>query len=290
MSVFTLKLIAVISMIIDHVGAIAYGKHLIRTAAYIDYRAVGRIAFPVFCFLLVNGFEKSSDRGRYIGRLLLFAVISQLPYSLAEHSYSYYPNFDGALLNVAFVRPMPTCLLLTAAVCVVWLVLVRRDASVLWVALAMLVGNLEISYASLSIVSTCLNVYYSLALGLMSICVLNAFITRDPDKFRAVTLAFTLAVVLWFYLPRADYGWLGLLLIVMLYLSRSRRIFQALSTVLWCAIRYRTPPQLWMYFGFAAAVLMLFYNGEQGRKFKFGFYAVYPLHLLVLSVIFIFLI
>ncbi|MDD2447133.1 MAG: TraX family protein [Tissierellia bacterium] len=76
MNVFTLKIIALISMMIDHYGAIFHDN--------IDiYRIIGRIAFPIYCFLLVEGYLHTKDVKKYAIRLLIFALISEIPFDLA---------------------------------------------------------------------------------------------------------------------------------------------------------------------------------------------------------------
>jgi hypothetical protein len=101
----TLKLIAVTSMLIDHAFAALVEKVYINKALYmpglvlpdgaINYNlwifglqnimrgTIGRIAFPIFCFLLVQGFIHTSNRNKYKLRLLVFALISELPFNLA---------------------------------------------------------------------------------------------------------------------------------------------------------------------------------------------------------------
>ena len=76
MNVFTLKLIALITMIIDHYGAIFQSNVDI-------YRIVGRIAFPIYSFLLVEGYLHTRDVKKYAKRLLMFALISEIPFDLA---------------------------------------------------------------------------------------------------------------------------------------------------------------------------------------------------------------
>lgn len=73
---FQLKWIAIITMVIDHVGAILYPQEIL-------FRVIGRIAFPIFCFLIVEGFFHTRDVGRYMLRLGGFALISEVPYDLA---------------------------------------------------------------------------------------------------------------------------------------------------------------------------------------------------------------
>ncbi len=72
---FTLKWIAMIAMLVDHVGAVLYPQHII-------FRIIGRIAFPVFCFLLVEGAVHTRDIRSYEKRLFLFALISEVPFDL----------------------------------------------------------------------------------------------------------------------------------------------------------------------------------------------------------------
>lgn len=76
MNVFILKIIALISMIIDHYGAIFNNNINL-------YRVIGRIAFPIYCFLLVEGYIHTSDVKKYLKRLLIFAFISEIPFDLA---------------------------------------------------------------------------------------------------------------------------------------------------------------------------------------------------------------
>lgn len=94
----TLKIIAVCAMAIDHFAAsIVYYKILLPEfsqmqgviqvsnwlIAYQIMRMIGRIAFPIFCFLLVEGFLHTSNRKKYAFRLFLFALISEFPFDLA---------------------------------------------------------------------------------------------------------------------------------------------------------------------------------------------------------------
>lgn len=75
MSSATLKWFALITMAFDHVGAVFFPDQ-----AWI--RIVGRVSFPIFAFLLVQGFIHTKSRTKYISRLIVFAIISEVPYDL----------------------------------------------------------------------------------------------------------------------------------------------------------------------------------------------------------------
>ncbi len=75
-SSFQLKMIAMITMLIDHVGAVLFPQYMV-------FRIIGRIAFPIYCFLLVEGGIHTKNPLKYSARLLLFALISEIPFDLA---------------------------------------------------------------------------------------------------------------------------------------------------------------------------------------------------------------
>lgn len=77
MSVFVLKIIAILSMVFDHTGYILY-HHF----SWMNY--VGRLAFPIFAFLLTEGYTHTKNLKKYFLRLFIFAILSQIPYTLFQ--------------------------------------------------------------------------------------------------------------------------------------------------------------------------------------------------------------
>lgn len=88
-----LKLIAVITMLIDHTGLVLlvqFPSSFVPLFTLWGYpvtlywlvRGIGRIAFPIFCFLLLEGFYHTSNRRSYACSLFLFALLSEIPFNL----------------------------------------------------------------------------------------------------------------------------------------------------------------------------------------------------------------
>jgi len=100
-----LKVIAVVAMIFDHVAISIMqpqfmttdGKFIADTsvsASFISsasvFRGIGRIAFPIFCFLIVEGLVHTKDVKKYMIRIGVLAVVSEIPYDLAIYGEPFY--------------------------------------------------------------------------------------------------------------------------------------------------------------------------------------------------------
>ena len=90
-----LKWFSIITMLIDHIGILL--KPVISLETYCLLRIIGRISFPIFAYLLVDGFIRTKNYNKYLSRIFLFAIISE-----PLHSYFLYQNIFAAGLNVLF--------------------------------------------------------------------------------------------------------------------------------------------------------------------------------------------
>lgn len=102
-----LKVIAMVSMLIDHTAAVLIAPFQNLTPLYIAMRVIGRLAFPIYCFLLVEGFYHTRNRKKYAGRLFLFALISEIPFDLAFNQkiwdFSYNNVFFTLLIGLLVI-------------------------------------------------------------------------------------------------------------------------------------------------------------------------------------------
>lgn len=94
----TIKIIAMVSMLIDHIAATILQDYIVNTnvvdaygndsagswiTLYYVMRLIGRIAFPIYAFLLVEGYSHTRNKWRYLLRLIGFAFVSEIPFDLA---------------------------------------------------------------------------------------------------------------------------------------------------------------------------------------------------------------
>ena len=105
MSGAKLKYIAFASMFIDHVNkAILYPNINGRTSLVISdlFDIIGRIAFPIFMFLLVEGYFKTKNRWKYLGYLVVFGIISEIPFDMFTSGTYYSPHWNNIMFTLAF--------------------------------------------------------------------------------------------------------------------------------------------------------------------------------------------
>lgn len=94
----TLKIIAIISMVVDHIG---FGFF----PAVPIFRIIGRIAMPVFAFGIAEGYRHTSDLKKYITRLFIFGLVAQIPFMLfvSQSEFNILFSFVFSLYFIYFI-------------------------------------------------------------------------------------------------------------------------------------------------------------------------------------------
>ncbi len=98
MTVFALKWIAIVTMLIDHVGYI----FMSGSSSYLIFRSIGRLAFPIFVFFIAEGCFRTKNIHKYLLRLFAFALISELPFDYAFHGAWVYTGYQNIFFTLFF--------------------------------------------------------------------------------------------------------------------------------------------------------------------------------------------
>ena len=207
-------------MLCDHAGDALIGH-------FSFLNLIGRTAFPIFAFQIVQGYIHTSNIKKYMLRLFLFACISQIPFMLFLSTFTtnYY-----------------------------------------------------------------LNVFFTLLLGTI------ALYGYDKIKNKYLGFCFALFIMLIAHFIHVDYSAYGVIVIFLFYIFNTqfnnKKIFMCLAFALITILKYlpniiNHPTVANTYincilFTCISLIPICIYNGKQGPKTKYLFYAFYPVHLLIL--------
>lgn len=212
-----LKLIAIICMVIDHVGKIFFPDNLILAI-------IGRIAFPLFAYCLVVGCIYTRNIKKYIIRLGIFALISQPIFNMAFH---------------------PT-----------WQQFWEEFFSV--------------------------NIFFTLVAGLLAVSALMDIKKRWWMLFIPVAMEIFIGL---------DYGFYGIVLMIIFYLCRNKSWLSLLLAVAWMCLDglrgdfvtiFNVIGLDRQFFALLALPLIYIHTNIKPKINKYFFYAFYPAHLLIL--------
>lgn len=90
---FHLKIIALITMIIDHLGMMFFEDYSV-------FRIIGRIAFILYAFMLVEGYFHTKSVKKYLSKLFLWALISEVPFDLANYGVFFHFGHQNIFLTL----------------------------------------------------------------------------------------------------------------------------------------------------------------------------------------------
>ena len=221
-----LKYIAFLSMLVDHVNkALIYhflsGEGILQRISD-AFDILGRIAFPLFAFFLVEGFFKTGNRKKYLASLVIFGIISEIPFDMALSGVFFEPNSNNIMFTLALK-------LIT-----IWIIDTLKEK----------MQNMS-KY-----------IWYPFSFVIVGIMCIISMVTGLDYEYHAIMIGYLFYI---FYNKRVFAIFLG-------YLA----IFK----------------EVWSLLGFS---LILTYNGKRGKQNKLFNYCFYPVHLLILGILRIFL-
>ena len=290
MTASALKLIAFFSMVADHLVQIVssstfHHSHLFH-GKWQFLEGMGRMAFPIFAFFIVEGWKRTSDKRRYFNRMLIWGLFSQIPYTLALSFSNITSLFSKPGLHFFFCGRFPLFCILILLTSVILLKNKYPYPSFLLLIGFILLSPVSIAFQDFELFSSEWNVFITFAFGMAGLYLVDTWKACTDKKGRLKTASYFFIWLLFQLCIRYDYNFMGSLLVVLLYCFPSKKI-QTLIISLWGICIYSYMPSAFKVFTFLSALLLLTYNGRRGKMPKYFFYIGYPLHLLVLGILLI---
>jgi hypothetical protein len=313
----TLKLIAIITMLIDHTAATILDRtlivrgmgnlsgdvqatqdFLIENATLFEInmimRLIGRLAFPIFCFLLIEGFLHTRNIWKYAIRLGVFALLSEIPFDLAFHAKFFYFQYQ----NVFFT------LLIGLLVMIGFKTITDKARDKKWLPALGIVGAIAIGCATAYTLLGIMKFIYSvlvqlgstatfpmgtmglvlgIALSLIALLIYGLMYKKGSLQTASIRFADLAILVAGMFLAEVlmtDYSALGILTIAVMYGLRESHFKSMLGGCITLTIM-----SLSEITAFLVLIPIRLYNGKRGFNLKYVFYAFYPVHLLILHTI-----
>lgn len=252
-----LKMIAIVTMLIDHIAYVILERGILSSPGKTFYdglifladlamRLIGRLAFIIFLFLLVEGFRHTSNVWKYAVRLLAFAVISEIPFNIAV---------NGTVFSLGYQSVYVT----------------------LFLSLIMMIAFEKVQ----DVFSDNLPLHIVLDI-LVFLCASAAAYFAHCDY---TTLGIAMAAVMYFFRNNRYRGFLVLACVIVLYTAVPVFLYNNGFVPYYVVSIFggSSPIEL---FGIVSFVFIRRYNGERGSfNFKYAYYIFYPAHLLILGLI-----
>lgn len=232
-SSFTLHIIAMLLMLCDHLWATVLSQ-----CTWLTW--VGRLAYPIFAFMLVEGYFHTHNLKKYLGRLLFWAILSELPFNLMYVGSPIYPFHQNVLWTF-----------LLGLLCITVIEKMRQKENPLLTVIVFLLS------AAIAYVLGFLTIVDYFGYGIWMVLVFYLFRGRKW----------------WCFLGQfAGLCWINMMLLK--GLSVPVQIFGHKISIVQQSMACLALIPIWMYKG---------RQGPHGKIIQAGFYAFYPLHMLILS-------
>lgn len=305
----TLKLIAIFAMLIDHIGAAVLERMLAESGRldqgagslktvqtllsenrilftlYESFRLIGRIAFPVFCILLIEGFLHTRNKWKYASRLAVFAAVSEIPFDLAFYGRIYYTGHQnvfftlliGFFVMIGFSL-VKDCLKDNKLIIILAVIGAILSGRIFYYIIQNYIrgfydfgagspDRMKLS-AMTAILSILALIMYTLMCKIISVQRASIIFTQLAVLSAGVYLA---------ELLNTDYAGYGVLTIAVMYAMRGSRMKSMLyGCIILVIMSFSEYP------AFINLAFISCYNGKRGLSLKYIFYWFYPVHLLAL--------
>ena len=256
MTSFVLKIIAIIAMTFDHfiftIGQFGLNSifQLSNHTSYIIIEImsiVGRMAFPLFAFMIAEGCRKTGNIRKYAGRLAIFALISEPFFYFANH-YRQSATFRDFLVNLSELHFENIFFTLAVSVIAIYIYQILQ---------AKLPDKAKYLLLPLMLAGAFIAQYFDMDYGMWGVILIMALYICKSRKATVVV------IFLWSVCVYGIQGLIG-------------------TGLNWGQIR----SVLGLTAGAALSCLPIwFYNGKRGREFKWFFYIYYPAHLFLYTII-----
>ena len=299
----TLKLMGIFVMLIDHTALAVISRLKMKLlisggqpgnlqSVYSGMKFVGRLGFPIFCFLLLEGFEKTRNRGKYLFRLGLFALISEIPYDLAfsskvlefHHQNVFFTLFLGllSLCAYAFMEKHKLPALAGWLMCAVgvafsgaWL----TKSSWHFVQTYILSRLPGMAFFGHTITEATMFCAICISVAALLFCY-RWRMGRDKMLRAGTNLAILSLLMILADLLHTDYLGAGVLTVTVMYIFRKHNVLAMAGGC--AALMLKGLKELP---AFLTVIPIAMYNGKRGLRLKYFFYVFYPAHLLLLWLI-----
>ena len=310
------KTIAMICMFIDHAAASVYqglfyskifsggsffdeGVNFfdaltanINAPLYLLLRAIGRISFPIYCFFIVEGLKYTHSRWKYLLRLIIFALISEIPFDMAIFGRVIYASYQNVYFTLALGLAM------IWMIDALWEKQIQQHFRVLLAIGASLLGGFNLakllySYVLEGFISGKINTNAAFTGVTVTTVIATAVVISVLYYIKKKELAYRISLIMcaagaacliadqtMFLHIQTDYGALGIITILLMYLFRNKKPVSISSGTGFLALMNVSEVP-----GLAAIPVIMLYNGKRGKYNKYIFYIFYPAHLLLLGVI-----
>ena len=244
-----LQLIAIIAMTIDHLTWLLFPGYP-TDALPIILHIIGRLAFPIFAFFIAEGYHYTRNKNKYMLRILIFSIISHVPYMFASNVYLNY----GPMCFIPFATGEGITRFLNQA-----------------------------------------SVLFAYFIGLVMLRV------NDSEKLKQWQKIIIVLGLCFFSFP-CDWSCIGSLVVLSIGSNRGKPLRQIIWSMFWVSIYalvyFFALDKIYgiLQFGVIISIPVLaLYNGQKSKNvtmnkvMKYFFYIYYPLHLLVIGIIGLFL-